>query len=69
MTRIFLARIVLAFVGIVVWGYGANVDSRDVRWAGIAILAVSLLLRFVPKRWLGEGKGAGKGEGEDKPRG
>jgi hypothetical protein len=49
-----LARTVLAAIGVVVWGYGYRMDDANVRLAAIAILAVSLLLRFVPKRWVGD---------------
>jgi hypothetical protein len=53
MRRLLLARTVLAALGVVVWGYGYRVDDPGMRLAGIAILAISLLLRFVPARWLG----------------
>jgi hypothetical protein len=56
MRRLILARTVLAAIGVVVWGYGYRVDDPNVRLAGIAILAVSLLLRWVPARWLGNGE-------------
>ncbi len=51
--RFLLARTLLAAVGVVVWGYGYRVDDPQVRLAAIGILAVALLLRFVPKRWVG----------------
>ena len=54
MTRLLLARTVLTVLGVVVWGYGYRVNDARVRLAGIAILAVSLLLRLVPTRWFGE---------------
>ena len=54
MRRLLLARTVLAALGVIVWGYGYRVDDPRVRLAGIAILAISLLLRFVPPRWLGD---------------
>jgi hypothetical protein len=56
MRRLILARTVLAAIGVLVWGYGYRVDDPNVRLAGIAILAVSLLLRWVPARWLGNGE-------------
>jgi chromate transport protein ChrA len=55
MNRIILTRVVLAAVGIAVWGYGQRIDDPNVRWSGIAVLAVSLLLRFAPKGWSGGG--------------
>ena len=54
MNRILLARIVLAAIGIVVWGYGQRADLPQTRLAGIGILAVALILRFTPKRWSGD---------------
>ena len=54
MTRLLLVRIVLALAGVIVWQYGARTDRPDVRWIGVAILAVALLLRFAPKRWFGD---------------
>jgi hypothetical protein len=52
--QLVLARTVLAAIGVVVWGYGYRVDDARVRLAAMGILAVALLLRFVPRRWLGE---------------
>jgi hypothetical protein len=46
--RLLLARAVLLVVGVVVWGYGYRVDDPNIRLAAIGILAVALLLRFVP---------------------
>ncbi len=51
--RFLLARTLLAAAGVVVWGYGYRVDDPQTRLAAIGILAVALLLRFVPKRWVG----------------
>ena len=48
--RLLLARTVLLVAGVVVWGYGYRVDDANVRLAAIGILAVALLLRFVPTR-------------------
>lgn len=52
MKHLLLGRTVLAAIGVVVWGYGYRTDDANVRLAGIAVLAVSLLLRFVPARWV-----------------
>jgi hypothetical protein len=51
MRRLILARTILLGVGVVAWGYGYRVDDPRIRLAAILILAVALLLRFVPKRW------------------
>jgi hypothetical protein len=54
MRRLVLARTVLALIGVAVWGYGYRYDDPNVRLAAMGILAVALLLRFVPRRWLGD---------------
>ena len=51
MSRFLLARLVVALLGIAVWGYGQRAALPDVRIAGIAVLAVALLMRFAPRRW------------------
>lgn len=52
---VLLARVVIAALGVVVWGYGYRVDDSRIRLVGIVALVVSLLLRFVPRRWLEPG--------------
>lgn len=54
MRRSVLARVVLTVIAVVIWGYGYRYDLADVRLVAIAILVVSLLLRFAPHRWFGE---------------
>jgi hypothetical protein len=54
MRTLLIVRTVLALIGVAVWGWGYRTDDPQVRLAGMAILLVTLLLRFVPKRWLGE---------------
>lgn len=44
------AKIALALTGIVIWGYGYSADLPEVRWAGIAVLAVAFALRFLIRR-------------------
>ena len=55
MKRLNLARLVLGLAGVVVWGYGHRYDLASTRIAGIGILVVALVLRFVPPRWLDRG--------------
>ena len=50
MTRFMLVRIVLAVIGVLVWGYGVARDDSTVRIVGISILALTLVLRFAPRR-------------------
>lgn len=52
MKRLLLARTILGAIGVVVWGYGYRYDLAGTRLAAMAILAIALLLRFVPARWL-----------------
>jgi hypothetical protein len=54
MKTLLWGRTALALIGVAVWGWGYRTDDPQVRLAGMAILLVTLLLRFVPKRWLGE---------------
>jgi hypothetical protein len=53
-TLILKVRLALAIIGIVVWGYGIAQDEPNVRLVGIAVLALSLVLRFTPKRFHGK---------------
>lgn len=50
MTKLTWIRFVVAMVGIVLWGYGYRMDDPTIRWLGIAILAVAVLLRFWARR-------------------
>ncbi|MDB4914398.1 MAG: hypothetical protein JWM95_2042 [Gemmatimonadetes bacterium] len=50
MNRMLVARLVLTATGILVWGYGQRTDLPQLRIAGIAILAVSLIMRFFVRK-------------------
>jgi hypothetical protein len=52
--QLILLRIILGAMGVAVWGYGLRTDDKNVRLAGMAILLVVLLMRWVPKSWLGD---------------
>jgi hypothetical protein len=39
-------RFAVAVAGILVWAYGYRADDAAIRWVGIALLAVAVLLRF-----------------------
>ncbi|HET9799450.1 MAG TPA: hypothetical protein VFP90_15730 [Gemmatimonadaceae bacterium] len=56
MRRLLLARLALTGVGVLVWGYGSSTEQPRFMYAGMGILAIALILRFVPKRWLGDGE-------------
>ncbi len=44
------ARFGLAAIGMAVWAYGYQVDDAAIRWVGIGLLAVAVLLRFATRR-------------------
>jgi hypothetical protein len=50
MTPVTTTRVVLAFAGLAVFGYGIRADLTNVRWVGVALLGVSFLLRFIERR-------------------
>ena len=54
MKRSVLARVVLGAIGVVVWGYGYRTGRPDLTLIAIAILAVALVLRWVPGRFFGD---------------
>ena len=54
MTRLLIARVLLTGIGIAVWGYGNATDQVRVMYAGMGLLLIALLMRFVPKRWFEE---------------
>ncbi|MDB4882826.1 MAG: hypothetical protein JWL95_1592 [Gemmatimonadetes bacterium] len=56
MKRLLLARLALTLIGVVVWGYGNSTNQTRFMATGMAILAIALLLRFVPRRWFGDGE-------------
>jgi hypothetical protein len=51
MRRLLLARLVLTGIGVAVWGYGNATGQPQIMYAGMGILAIALLMRFLPKRW------------------
>ena len=46
-------RLGVAFVGAVIWFAAVRYDHSLGRLVGMVLMAVALLLRFVPKRFLG----------------
>ena len=51
MKRLLLARLVLTAIGVLVWGFGNATSQAAYMYAGMAVLAIALLMRFLPKRW------------------
>lgn len=43
-------RLAVALVAVVVWGYGYSTNDERITLAGIILLAVSLVLRFLGPR-------------------
>jgi hypothetical protein len=44
------AKVALATIGLLVWGYGYRADSAEIRWVGIAFLAAAVVMRLVGRR-------------------
>ena len=53
MRQLIMLRIILGAIGVAVWGYGYRVDDPNIRLVAMAILVVVLLMRWIPKSWLG----------------
>jgi hypothetical protein len=47
MKPVLIAKLALAGAGLLVWGLGARLDNAMLRWTGIGLLAMAVLLRFV----------------------
>ena len=54
--QLLMLRIILGAIGVAIWGYGYRADDANIRVAGMAILVVVLLMRWIPKSWLGDGE-------------
>jgi hypothetical protein len=52
--QLLMLRIILGAIGVAIWGYGYRTDDPTIRLAGMIVLVVVLLMRWVPKRWLGD---------------
>ena len=49
-----MLRIILGAIGVAIWGFGYRTDDANIRLVAMAILVVVLLMRWVPRSWLGE---------------
>ena len=49
MTRVNVIKLVLLLVGLFIFAYGVRTGFPEVRWAGIAIVALAFFLRLLPK--------------------
>lgn len=47
MTPVTQAKLALAVIGVVVWGWAVRVDDARLRLIGIAFMAAAVLLRFL----------------------
>lgn len=54
MKRVLLARLVLTAIGVLVWGYGNATNQSAYMYAAMGVLAIALLMRFIPKRWFAD---------------
>ena len=49
MTGLIAFRVALFFAGVAVFAYGIRAESFGARWAGIAVLGVAYLSRFIDR--------------------
>ena len=61
MPSVTVAKVALALIGAALFLYAAQVDNPNLRWAAIGVIAVALLLRFVPV-------GRRRGRADQEPR-
>ena len=50
MTRYMQIKIGLSVIGLILLVWGIRVDDPMIRWIAIGFLAVSVMLRFLPRR-------------------
>jgi hypothetical protein len=50
MTRMTTLKLALAVVGILIWLFGNQAGDDRIRWIGIGLLVVAVLLRFVGRK-------------------
>jgi len=55
MSRLVVTKLVCVGTGIALFGLGIRWDHTGVRWAGIGLVAVAWVLRFMKKRDEGNG--------------
>lgn len=50
MTNLVRLKLALVIIGLIIWTWGYRVDDSFLRWAGIGVLLVAFLLRFVGRK-------------------
>jgi hypothetical protein len=50
MTRYTQIKLAMALVGVLIWAYGYRANDPTIRLIGIIVLALSVILRLLPKR-------------------
>ena len=50
MTQLTTLKLALAAVGILIWFFAHRAGDERLRWVGIALLVIAVLLRFVGRR-------------------
>lgn len=43
-----LAKLAFAAIGVLIWGYGERIDDPVLRWFGIGVIVIAVLIRFLP---------------------
>lgn len=50
MSSLTRAKVALALIGLVLFGAGARLERRELRWIGIGFVAVAWVMRFARRR-------------------
>ena len=50
MTQLTTAKLLLAVAGVLIWGYGIRTAQEPLKYFGIVLLVISVILRFVGRR-------------------
>jgi predicted membrane protein len=50
MSRLVQAKLALVVMGLIIWAWGYRVDDSFLRIAGIVLLLIAFLLRFIGRR-------------------
>ena len=50
MTQLTAAKLALAVAGVLIWAYGIRTAQEPLKYFGIGLLVVSVILRFIGKR-------------------
>ena len=50
MSQLSTAKLALAIAGVLIWGYGIRTAQEPLKYFGIALLVISIVIRFLGRR-------------------